>query len=133
MDEQRDIINVNASAGTSQQAENAGGSPVSPEELERITSEVIRALKTVYDPEIPVDIFELGLIYKVDFSDDRLLTIDMTLTAPGCPVEGEMPGWVEGAVRGIEGVEDVKVNMVFEPPWSPDKMSDEAKLELGWL
>jgi FeS assembly SUF system protein len=102
-------------------------------ELERITGDIVRALKTVYDPEIPVDIYELGLIYKVDLSDERLLTIDMTLTAPGCPVAGEMPGWVEGAVRGVEGVEDVKVNMVFEPPWTPAKMSEEAKLELGML
>ncbi|MBY0422808.1 MAG: SUF system Fe-S cluster assembly protein [Parvularculaceae bacterium] len=110
---------------------SAGAIP--PEELARITADVVRGLKTVYDPEIPVDIYELGLIYKVDLSDDRLLTIDMTLTAPGCPVAGEMPGWVEGAVRGIEGVEDVKVNMVFDPPWSSAKMSDEAKLELGMM
>ncbi|MEL6360789.1 MAG: SUF system Fe-S cluster assembly protein [Pseudomonadota bacterium] len=102
-------------------------------DLERITGDVIKGLKSVYDPEIPVDIYELGLIYKVDLSDERLLTIDMTLTAPGCPVAGEMPGWVEGSVRGIEGVEDVKVNMVFEPPWTPERMSDEAKLELGWM
>lgn len=107
--------------------------PVSQEELERITAEVIKGLKTVYDPEIPVDVYELGLIYKVDLSDDRLLTIDMTLTAPGCPVAGEMPGWVEGSVRGIEGVRDIKVSMVFEPPWTPERMSDEAKLELGWM
>ncbi|MEL7202245.1 MAG: SUF system Fe-S cluster assembly protein [Pseudomonadota bacterium] len=103
------------------------------EELGRITADVIKNLKTVYDPEIPVDIYELGLIYKVDLSDARLLTIDMTLTAPGCPVAGEMPGWVEGAVRGINGVEDVRVNMTFEPPWTPERMSDEAKLELGWM
>ena len=107
--------------------------PISDEELERITADVVRCLKTVYDPEIPVDIYELGLIYKVDLDDDRLLTVDMTLTAPGCPVAGEMPGWVEGAVRGIEGVEDVKVNMTFDPPWTPEKMSEEAKLELGWI
>ncbi len=107
--------------------------PIPTQELERITADVVKSLKTVYDPEIPVDIYELGLIYKVDISDNRLLTIDMTLTAPGCPVAGEMPGWVEGAVRGVEGVEDVTVNMVFEPPWTPDNMSEEAKLELGWL
>ena len=111
----------------------ASGSAIPAEELQRITGDVIRSLKTVYDPEIPVDIYELGLIYKVDLSDDRLLTIDMTLTAPGCPVAGEMPGWVENAVRGVEGVEDVKVEMTFEPPWTPERMSDEAKLELGWL
>jgi FeS assembly SUF system protein len=110
-----------------------GASSLPAEELERITSDVVRALKTVYDPEIPVDIYELGLIYKVDLAEDRTLTIDMTLTAPGCPVAGEMPGWVESAVRGVEGVESVKVNMVFDPPWTPAKMSDEARLELGWM
>ena len=132
MDDQRDIIDVTQPAEPAQ-AETTGGSAVPAEELDRITADVIRSLKTVYDPEIPVDIYELGLIYKVDLNDDRLLTIDMTLTAPGCPVAGEMPGWVEGAVRGIDGVEDVTVNMVFDPPWTPEKMSEEAKLELGWL
>ena len=91
------------------------------------------ALKTVHDPEIPVNIYDLGLIYGLDISDKGEVKIDMTLTAPGCPVAGEMPGWVEGAVRGVEGVEDVKVEMTFDPPWTPEKMSDEAKLELGWL
>ncbi|MEM8771695.1 MAG: SUF system Fe-S cluster assembly protein [Pseudomonadota bacterium] len=147
MDEQRDIIDVkpasepsgepapqaDAPQAETPQAETGGGSGILEKELSRITADVIRSLKTVYDPEIPVDIYELGLIYKVDLSDDRLLTVDMTLTAPGCPVAGEMPGWVEGAVRGIDGVEDVKVNMTFEPPWTPERMSDEAKLELGWL
>ena len=116
-----------------QQAEHSGGSAIPQAELDRITADVIRGLKSVYDPEIPVDIYELGLIYKVDLSDERLLAIDMTLTAPGCPVAGEMPGWVEGAVRGIDGVDDVKVNMVFEPAWTPERMSDEARLELGWM
>ena len=114
-------------------AEIGGASAIPADELTRITAEVVKGLKSVYDPEIPVDIYELGLIYKVDLSDERLLTIDMTLTAPGCPVAGEMPGWVEGAVRGIDGVDDVKVNMVFEPAWTPERMSDEAKLELGYL
>ncbi len=132
MEDVRDIIDVTAAEDTGHPAV-AGGSSIPADELARITSDIVRALKTVYDPEIPVDIYELGLIYKVDLSDDRLLTIDMTLTAPGCPVAGEMPGWVEGAVRGIEGVDDVKVTMVFDPPWTPAKMSDEAKLELGWM
>ena len=131
MDEQRDIIDVTKAAEPA--ATPAAPSAIPAEELQRITADVIRGLKTVYDPEIPVDIYELGLIYKVDLSDDRLLTIEMTLTAPGCPVAGEMPGWVEGAVRGIEGVDDVKVDMTFDPPWTPEKMSEEAKLELGWL
>lgn len=140
MDTQRDIIDVNAAASEpapapeSQPASQpASQSAISEEELQRITGDVVKSLKTVYDPEIPVDIYELGLIYKVDLDDDRLLTVDMTLTAPGCPVAGEMPGWVEGAVRGVEGVDDVRVNMTFDPPWTPEKMSDEAKLELGWL
>lgn len=102
------------------------------EEVERITTDLIGALKTVYDPEIPVDIYELGLIYKVDLDDDRNLTIDMTLTAPGCPVAGEMPGWVENAARSVEGIQDVTVNMVFDPPWSAEMMSEEAQVALNW-
>lgn len=107
-----------------------GGLPEA--EVERITSDLIGALKTVYDPEIPVDIYELGLIYKVDLDDDRKLTIDMTLTAPGCPVAGEMPGWVENAARAVEGVQDVTVNMVFDPPWDATRMSEEAQVALNW-
>ncbi|KKB11241.1 FeS assembly SUF system protein [Devosia geojensis] len=110
--------------------EHAGSLP--PEEVERITTDLIGALKTVYDPEIPVDIYELGLIYKVDLDDNRNLTIDMTLTAPGCPVAGEMPGWVENAVRAVEGIQDVTVNMVFDPPWSAEMMSEEAQVALNW-
>jgi FeS assembly SUF system protein len=131
MEEAHDIIDVTAAEPAKPAV--AGGSSIPADELTRITADIIRGLKSVYDPEIPVDIYELGLIYKVDLSDERLLTIDMTLTAPGCPVAGEMPGWVAEAVRGVEGIEDVKVNMVFDPPWTPDKMSDEAKLELGYL
>lgn len=136
METVRDVIDLKtpeADDTPRPQAAVAAGGAVPAEELTRITADVIRALKTVYDPEIPVDIYELGLIYKVDLSDERLLSIEMTLTAPGCPVAGEMPGWVEGALRGVEGVEDVKVNMTFEPPWTPERMSDEAKLELGYL
>lgn len=102
------------------------------EEVERITQDLIAALKTVYDPEIPVDIYELGLIYKVDLDDERKVTIDMTLTAPGCPVAGEMPGWVENAASTVEGIQDVEVKMVFEPPWGPDRMSEEAQVALNW-
>ncbi|UXN72727.1 SUF system Fe-S cluster assembly protein [Devosia sp. A8/3-2] len=101
-------------------------------EVERITTDLIGALKTVYDPEIPVDIYELGLIYKVDLDDDRKLVIDMTLTAPGCPVAGEMPGWVENAARGVEGIQDVTVNMVFDPPRDASRMSEEAQVALNW-
>ena len=102
------------------------------EEASRITKDLIAALKTVYDPEIPVDIYELGLIYKVDLDDDRKLKIDMTLTAPGCPVAGEMPGWVETAALGVEGIQDVTVSMVYDPPWGPERMSEEAQVALNW-
>jgi FeS assembly SUF system protein len=127
-----DVIDIKAEEERPQAAV-AGADAIPADEMARITHDVVKALKTVYDPEIPVDIYELGLIYKVDLSDERILTVEMTLTAPGCPVAGEMPGWVEGALRGIEGVEDVKVEMTFEPPWTPERMSDEAKLELGYL
>ena len=102
-------------------------------ELDRITDDLVMQFKTVFDPEIPVDIYELGLIYKVDINDDRHVDVEMTLTAPGCPVAGEMPGWVEAAARKVEGVNSVNVNLVFDPPWTPARMSDEAKLELNML
>lgn len=101
-----------------------------PEEIDRLTDDIIAALKTVYDPEIPSDIYELGLIYRVDISDNRQVTIDMTLTAPGCPVAGEMPGWVENAVGAVPGVSGVTVNMTFDPPWDQSRMSDEARVAL---
>ena len=100
-------------------------------EIDRLTDDIIEALKSVYDPEIPVDIYELGLIYKVDLSDDRDVAIEMTLTAPGCPVAGEMPGWVEDAVKKVEGIRSAKAALVFDPPWDPSRMSDEAKLQLN--
>ncbi len=100
-------------------------------ELDALTEKLVAQLKTVFDPEIPVDIYELGLIYKVDVSDDHQVAIDMTLTAPGCPVAGEMPDWVRDAVVKIEEVKSCAVNLVFEPPWDPSMMSDEAKLELN--
>jgi FeS assembly SUF system protein len=108
------------------------GSELPVEELARLTDDIVAALKTVYDPEIPADIYELGLVYRVDIEDDRTVKIDMTLTAPGCPVAGEMPGWVQNAVGAVEGVSDVEVNMVFDPPWTPDRMSEEAKVAVGW-
>ena len=103
------------------------------EELDRITDDLISELKKVYDPEIPVDIYELGLIYKVDINDDRHVDIEMTLTAPACPVAGEMPGWVEDAARKVEGVKSARANLVFDPPWDPSRMSDEARLQLNML
>jgi FeS assembly SUF system protein len=99
--------------------------------LDDLTDKLITQLKTVFDPEIPVDIYELGLIYKVDVSDDLDVAIDLTLTAPGCPVAGEMPGWVQEAVMKVEGVKSCDVNLVFDPPWDPSRMSDEAKLQLN--
>lgn len=107
-------------------------SSIPPEEVARLSDDIISALKTVYDPEIPADIFELGLIYKVDIEDDRMVKIMMTLTAPGCPVAGEMPGWVENAVGSVEGVSGVQVEMTFDPPWTPDRMSEEAQVSIGW-
>ncbi|PZN56853.1 MAG: SUF system Fe-S cluster assembly protein [Proteobacteria bacterium] len=107
-------------------------SAIPADELARLTDDIVSALKTVYDPEIPADIYELGLIYKIDIEDDRTVKIDMTLTAPGCPVAGEMPGWVENAVGAVEGVSGVEVNMVFDPPWTPDRMSEEAQIAVGW-
>jgi FeS assembly SUF system protein len=105
--------------------------PLSEAELNALTDQLIEQLKTVFDPEIPVDVYELGLIYRVDVSDDKDVAIDMTLTAPGCPVAGEMPGWVEDAVRKIPEIRSVKVDLVFDPPWDPSRMSDEAKLALN--
>lgn len=108
------------------------GSKLSAEQLEQMTADIVAALKTVYDPEIPADIYELGLVYKIDIEDDRTVKIDMTLTAPGCPVAGEMPGWVQNAVGAVEGVSGVEVNMTFDPPWTPDRMSEEAQVAVGW-
>lgn len=111
--------------------EQGATSAIPPEELEAFTAKLVAALKTVYDPEIPVDIYELGLIYKVDVSDNKDVAVDMTLTAPGCPVAGEMPTMVKEALEGVEGIGQVTVNMTFDPPWTPDRMSEEAKLELN--
>jgi len=116
-------------------AESGGSTmPVSAipaDELARLTDDLISAIKTVYDPEIPVDIYELGLIYKIDVSDSRDVVVDMTLTAPGCPVAGEMPGWVADAIRSVDGICDVEVNLVFDPPWDPGRMTDEARVALN--
>ncbi|MBX3566906.1 MAG: SUF system Fe-S cluster assembly protein [Rhizobiaceae bacterium] len=127
--------NSAASAEPVSEPEARPAEPVSAipaEELARITDDIVSALKTVYDPEIPADIYELGLVYKIDIEDDRSVKIDMTLTAPGCPVAGEMPGWVQDAVSTVEGVSTVDVNMVFDPPWTPDRMSEEAQVAVGW-
>ncbi|PPB81753.1 FeS assembly SUF system protein [Albidovulum inexpectatum] len=94
---------------------------------------VVEACRTVYDPEIPVNIYDLGLIYTIEISPENEVRIIMTLTAPGCPVAGEMPGWVADAVNAVEGVKQVDVEMTFEPQWGMDMMSDEARLELGFM
>ena len=107
--------------------------PLPPEELNRLTDALVAEFKTVFDPEIPVDIYELGLIYKVDVDDAYNVTVEMTLTAPGCPVAGEMPTWVEEAALRVPGVKTAKAMLVFDPPWTPARMSDEAKLELNML
>ena len=135
--ESRDRIDLSprepAAAADGARKTGADAPTRSEAELARMTDAIIAAIKSVYDPEIPVDIYELGLIYRVDLDDDGLLTIDMTLTAPGCPVAGEMPGWVRDAVLGVAGVREAKVNLVFDPPWDPSRMSDEAKLELNMI
>ena len=112
-------------------AQTGSDTAIAADEQERLTEDIINALKSVYDPEIPVDIYELGLIYKVEMDDDRKVDIQMTLTAPGCPVAGEMPSWVENAVATVAGVSDVQVEMVFDPPWTPERMSDEARVAVG--
>jgi len=106
-------------------------SALPPEGLEAFGNQLIAAMKTVYDPEIPVDIYELGLIYKVDVADNKDVTVDMTLTAPACPVAGEMPNMVRDALLTVPGIGEVTVNMTFDPPWTPERMSEEAKLELN--
>ena len=107
------------------------GSTIPAEELEQLTADIVAALKTVFDPEIPADIYELGLIYKIDIDDDRLVTVEMTLTSPGCPVAGEMPTWVENAVGAVPGVSHTVVRLTFDPPWDQSRMSDEARLALN--
>jgi FeS assembly SUF system protein len=122
-----------AAADPPAEAALAPGADAAPPdgELARLTDDVIAALKTVYDPEIPSDIYELGLIYKIDIADDRAVTIDMTLTTPNCPSAQELPTMVENAVASVAGVGEVKVNIVWDPPWDPSRMSDEARAMLN--
>ena len=121
-----------ASATAAPAAADIGEHPsnIPADELSRLTDEIVGALKTVYDPEIPADIYELGLIYKVDIDDDRAVKIDMTLTTPNCPSAAELPGQVENAVAGVAGVREAKVTIVWDPPWDPSRMSDEARTVL---
>jgi FeS assembly SUF system protein len=106
-------------------------SSIPADEMARLTDEIVVALKTVFDPEIPADIYELGLIYKVDVDDDRMVNIDMTLTTPNCPSAAELPAQVENAVSGVPGVREAKVAIVWDPPWDPSRMSDEARAVLN--
>ncbi len=120
------------SAESAPNAADFAGSSLPADELERLTNDIVAALKTVFDPEIPSDIYELGLIYKVEIDDDRHVNVDMTLTAPGCPVAGEMPIWVENAIASVPGISGATATMVFDPPWTPDRMSEEAKVAIGF-
>ena len=113
------------------EASKPAGSALPEAEIARLTDEIVAGLKTVYDPEIPADIYELGLIYKIDISDERAVTIDMTLTTPNCPAAQELPVMVENAVLSVPGVGEAKVNIVWEPPWDPSRMSDEARTVLN--
>ena len=110
-----------------------GAAPTAPQsdEITRLTDDIVQALKTVYDPEIPADIYELGLIYKIDIGDDRVVRVDMTLTTPNCPSAQELPSMVENAVASVPGVREAKVEVVWEPPWDPSRMSDEARVVLN--
>ena len=125
---------VTDNAAAERPPENAaisGSSTLPPDELNRLTDDIIAGLKTVYDPEIPADIYELGLIYKIDIGDDRAVKIDMSLTSPNCPAAQELPIMVENAVSSVAGVKETKVEVVWDPPWDPSRMSDEARLVLN--
>jgi FeS assembly SUF system protein len=119
---------------TAEQPQLEGAPLIKPSTTDHpLYDSVIEACRTVFDPEIPVNIYDLGLIYTVDIGDDGAVTIIMTLTAPGCPVAGEMPGWLADAVEPLPGVKQVDVELTWEPPWGMDMMSDEARLELGFM
>jgi FeS assembly SUF system protein len=123
--------NAGETAGEEARRAEITGSALAPEELDRMTDGIVSALKTVYDPEIPADIYELGLIYRIDIADNRATTVDMTLTTPNCPSAQELPIMVENAVASVPGVGEVTVNVVWDPPWDPSRMSDEARLVLN--
>ena len=127
----RDLIDVSGKA--ERPAEEDKPSAIPEAELLRLTDDLISAFKTVFDPEIPVDIYELGLIYTIDINEENDVKIIMTLTAPGCPVAGDMPGWIIDAVSPVAGVKSVDVQLTWEPPWGMEMMSDEARLELGFM
>jgi FeS assembly SUF system protein len=122
---------TNADLGVTSEQGAPASSAIPADEMTRLSDEIVGALKTVFDPEIPADIYELGLIYKVDINDDRMVNIDMTLTTPNCPSAAELPAQVENAVASVPGVREAKVNIVWEPPWDPSRMSDEARAVLN--
>ena len=131
-----DPTSANSASAASAAADATASTAAAPstlpqEELSRLTEDIIGALKSVYDPEIPSDIYELGLIYRIDIADDRAVTVDMTLTTPNCPSAQELPSMVENAVASVAGVGEVKVNIVWDPPWDPSRMSDEARSVLN--
>jgi len=128
---EQDTSEATLTAAPAEAAAAAPASALPADEVARLTDEIIGALKTVYDPEIPADIYELGLIYKVDIADDRKVTVDMTLTTPNCPSAAELPAMVENAVASVPGVGEVAVNVVWEPPWDQSRMSDEARVALN--
>ncbi|HEX7203519.1 MAG TPA: SUF system Fe-S cluster assembly protein [Xanthobacteraceae bacterium] len=131
-DENQTPATAAAASAEASPASSAGAPSALPEEeLTRLTDGIIAALKTVYDPEIPSDIYELGLIYKIDIADDRAVAIEMTLTTPNCPSAQELPTMVENAAASVPGVGEVKVNIVWDPPWDPSRMSDEARAVLN--
>jgi FeS assembly SUF system protein len=128
---EQDTSEVSVAVAAPAEAAPAPGPALAADEVARLTDEIIAALKTVYDPEIPADIYELGLIYKVDIADDRKVTVDMTLTTPNCPSAAELPAMVENAVATVPGVGEVAVNVVWDPPWDQSRMSDEARVALN--
>ena len=131
VDEMNEAQATAAEAPAVERTADGQGCALPPAELERLTTDIVAALKTVYDPEIPADIYEPGLIYKVDIADDRKVTVDMTLTTPNCPSAAELPAMVENAVASVPGVGEVKVSVIWDPPWDPSRMSDEARVALN--
>jgi len=131
VDEMSEAQATAAEAPAVEQTADRQGSALPAEEIERLTTDIVAALKTVYDPEIPADIYELGLISKVDIADDRKVAVDMTLTTPNCPSAAELPAMVENAVASVPGVGEVKVSVIWDPPWDPSRMSDEARVALN--
>jgi FeS assembly SUF system protein len=124
-------VEIAASPEAASCPNNAGSGALSADDTARLTDEIVAALKSVYDPEIPADVYELGLIYRIDIADDRAVSIDMTLTTPNCPSAQELPGMVENAAASVPGVGAVSVSVVWDPPWEPSRMSDEARMVLN--